>query len=44
MWDLKWDLQTFKQKKTKPTRKKKEDANEEPPKVVGKESPPEWQE
>ncbi|XP_034280549.1 DNA polymerase subunit gamma-1 [Pantherophis guttatus] len=44
MWDLKWDLQKFKQKKTQPTRKKKEDANEEPPKVVGKTSPLEWQE
>ncbi|XP_032088939.1 DNA polymerase subunit gamma-1 [Thamnophis elegans] len=44
MWDLKWDLQTFKQKKTKPTRKKKKDANEEPPKVVEKASPLEWQE
>ncbi|XP_026537638.1 DNA polymerase subunit gamma-1 [Notechis scutatus] len=44
MWDLKWDLQNFKQKKTKPTRKKKEGANEESPKVVGKASPPEWQE
>uniref|UniRef100_A0A8C5RQE8 DNA polymerase subunit gamma-1 n=1 Tax=Laticauda laticaudata TaxID=8630 RepID=A0A8C5RQE8_LATLA len=29
MWDLKWDLQKFKQKKTKPTRKKKEGTNEE---------------
>lgn len=44
LWDLKWDLQTFKQKKTKPTRKKKEDVNEEPAKVVGKASPLEWQE
>ncbi|ETE65094.1 DNA polymerase subunit gamma-1, partial [Ophiophagus hannah] len=44
MWDLKWDLQKFKQKKTKPTRKKEEGTNEEPPKVVGKASPPEWQE
>ncbi|KAM3828307.1 DNA polymerase subunit gamma-1 isoform 1-T1 [Vipera latastei] len=44
LWDLKWDLQKFKQKKTKPTRKKKEDVNEEPAKVVGKASPLEWQE
>ncbi|EMP35215.1 DNA polymerase subunit gamma-1 [Chelonia mydas] len=44
LWDLEWDLQEFKQKKKKTVRKKNEDVNSEPAKVVEKPSALEWQE
>nr|XP_042712597.1 DNA polymerase subunit gamma-1 isoform X4 [Chrysemys picta bellii] len=44
LWDLEWDLQEFKQKKKKTVRKKNEDVNSEPAKVVANPSALEWQE
>ncbi|XP_030433904.1 DNA polymerase subunit gamma-1 isoform X1 [Gopherus evgoodei] len=44
LWDLEWDLQEFKQKKKKTGRKKNEDVNSEPAKVVANPSALEWQE
>ncbi|XP_020637366.3 DNA polymerase subunit gamma-1 [Pogona vitticeps] len=45
LWDLEWDLQEFKQKKSKPVRKKKDqDGSAELPKEVEKTSMEEWQE
>lgn len=45
LWDLEWDLQEFKQKKSKNGKKKKDpDGSEELPRVVGKTSTEDWQE
>uniref|UniRef100_A0A8C8VDS2 DNA polymerase subunit gamma-1 n=1 Tax=Pelusios castaneus TaxID=367368 RepID=A0A8C8VDS2_9SAUR len=44
LWDLEWDLQEFKQKKKKTTRKKNPDVNSEPAKAVSNSSALEWQE
>ncbi|KAJ6662774.1 hypothetical protein lerEdw1_010978 [Lerista edwardsae] len=44
LWDLEWDLQEFKQKKTTVGRKKTQDGNVDHPKAMKKDSVLEWQE